>query len=45
MDLIRDGESWSLQSVKDKVKIHALKLVARKFLGRIIGIKNILVNP
>ncbi len=45
IDLVRDGESWILQKSQDKVKINALKLVARKFLGRIIGIKNILVNP
>lgn len=43
MELLRDRDSWALFS--GEVKINSLKLVSRKFLGRLIGIKKILVNP
>jgi len=44
MELLRDGDDWSLFTVSEKIKINTLKLVARRFLGRLIGIKKILVN-
>jgi len=43
MELVRDGDNWALFSGKEKISY--LKLVSRKFMGRLIGIKTILVNP
>ena len=45
MELLRDRDNWALFTVSNKEKINSLKLVSRKFLGRLIGIKKILVNP
>lgn len=45
MELLRDGDSWALYTIAEKVKIKSLKLVSRVFMGQIIGIKKILVNP
>ncbi|RLA64805.1 MAG: hypothetical protein DRQ88_10290 [Epsilonproteobacteria bacterium] len=45
MELLRDRDSWGLFSIPDRIKIKRLKLVSRIFLGQVIGIKKILVNP
>jgi hypothetical protein len=45
MELLRDGDNWSLFTKSGAEKINSLKLVSRKFLGRLVGIKKILVNP
>ena len=45
MELLRDGDDWGLFAEKGEIKINTLKLVSRKFFGRLIGIKKILVNP
>jgi hypothetical protein len=45
MELIQEDDRWLLVDQKTEAEINAIKLLSKKFFGRIIGIERIQINP